>query len=469
MRFRIALAAGLFAYFAFLLHYNNFFAAGPDAVGYCTEARLIAGGRLRMFVTPMRDLGIDQSFIDLFGNTGMIPSRRRPMTLVPSYPAGVPLHQALLATVGGWTYAAYLVSPLAAIGSFLLLFGIARELKIERLYAAGAGAIWLAVPVLIGHAVQPVSDVPAAFYALLTMWLALRGRPAAAGAAMGIGVWIRPTNLLIVVPLLIALRRRQWKLAAAGALPFGIALAIWNKQLYGSPFRTGYGSFFDVIAVRPLCGWFHLVTLAQMLTPVVAIGGLLMLFDRAVDRRQLAMLAAWIGVFYLFYAFYGYCDFYVSSRFLLPAMPALLIAFAIGLQRFVTNRAAAVALIVALLVTQMMTIHSVGTLFIKRDQSVVPESVRWAEAQLPKNAIVAAGLLSGAFLFDANRFTVQWGGMADRDRVAPVRAAAKKAHLQWYAVLSEDETSPETFNAWLPATWTPVATHRNVTLWRLVE
>ena len=473
MRLRIAIAIGLAAYFGFLLRYNSFFAAGPDSAGYCNEAKLIASGRMRLPIPMMRELGLDKSFADLFSHTGLIPGRR-PFTLMPSYPAGLPLHQALFARIGGWTYAPFLVAPLAAIGSFLLIVGIARELRIEPLFAVGAGAIELAIPVLIAHAIQPVSDVPAAFYALLTIWLALRAeaRPVlaiAAGAAMGMGAWVRPTNLLIAVPLAVALRPRAWKLAAAGALPFAIVQALWNKQLYGHPFRTGYGSLFDVLSWRPLCGTFHLITLAEMLTPLVVIGGVLAFFDRGIERRHRAMLASWIAAFYLFYAFYGYCQYYVSSRFLLPAMPALLLAFALALQRSVTSRVAAVAVVVAIVIADIIQVDARGALVNQVSESVYPETIRWAEARLPKNAIVASDLMSGAFVFYSGRIPVHWAGTVDRERLAVLRAAAKKAHLQWFAVLSDGESGPDPFNAWLPATWTPVATNRDVTLWRLME
>ena len=75
----------------------------------------------------------------------------------------------------------------------------------------------------------------------------------AAGIAFGIGVAVRPTNILLAIPLAIAMRFR-WKIIAraiAGAIPIAIALMIFNAIVYGNPLTTGYGNVSYLLGFGP--------------------------------------------------------------------------------------------------------------------------------------------------------------------------------------------------------------------------
>src|SRR4029077_17877733 len=145
---------------------------------------------------------------------------------------------------------------------------------------------------------------------------------------------------------------------------------------------------------EPICATFHLTTLALLLTPVVVPGGLLVIADRHVDRWKRAMLATWFGVFYLFYAFYDYCPNILASRFLLPAVPALLLGVALVL-RDLASPWRAVGSIAAAVVVGAVVARGIYLLTNKYEilsenevASVYPETVRWTERQLPSNAIL---------------------------------------------------------------------------------
>src|ERR1051326_4501714 len=109
-----------------------------------------------------------------------------------------------------------------------------------------------ACPVFIFHAIQPVSDVLATMWAIASIYAAVKQRPALAGAALAIAIWVRPTSVLLAPALLAALPRNKkaFLRCAIGGVIFLAPLLIWNAKLYGGPLRTGYGSFTDMLALR---------------------------------------------------------------------------------------------------------------------------------------------------------------------------------------------------------------------------
>src|SRR5437764_1455415 len=137
-------------------------------------------------------------------------------------------------------------SSKAAVLPIFVCVALFCELGVPLVYACGGAMAYALIPTFVDHAVQPVSDVVASFYSIVAIWLALRASrvapaivPAAlSGVAFAIGVWVRPTNFLLVIALVFALRWKPRSLfaAAIAAAPIGLALAWWNKTLYGSPF-----------------------------------------------------------------------------------------------------------------------------------------------------------------------------------------------------------------------------------------
>ncbi|MDQ2970278.1 MAG: hypothetical protein M3R34_03980, partial [Acidobacteriota bacterium] len=86
-----------------------------------------------------------------------------------------------------------LMSPLAAVASLLLLYLLARELDLSRIGSLAAVAMFASVTVFSFYAVQPMSDVVAAAWAIATVLLALKSRrhpnlAFAAGFAFGAGL-----------------------------------------------------------------------------------------------------------------------------------------------------------------------------------------------------------------------------------------------------------------------------------------
>lgn len=491
---------GAAVYMAVVLRNTCYFAAGPDSSGYMNAARLLSEGRLRIEVTPIRDLQLDyDTMIYVFTPLGF--ARGGNGTMVPTYPAGMPLHMAAVARFGGWKIAPFLVSPFMALGSLVLCVLVGRELGLSVAWGIAAAAILAAFPVFLSHAIQPVSDVVATFWALATIWCALRSfSPAAAGekvalseakgrmrgrsvgwfavaagAAFAVGVWVRPTNFLMAVPLAFALRWRIPLLAraVAGAIPFGLALMAYQTALYGKPWLTGYGSVINVIhfdAFRD-CFPFHTGWLVKMATPLVMPGGLLVGFDRKVDRFTRIFLLIWFGVFFVFYVFYPVCDEWFSIRFLMPGVPALIFGLLLVMRDLLGTghryrRAVAVLVVVLIVAAEARVTRSLKVLRADEIDSVYPESVRWAERLLPPDAFVLSGLLSGPFLYYSNRITARWDQI-EGERTAVLRHATPGR--PWYAVVSAVEADGAELNRRIPGGWVAIAGNRDIILWRLDE
>jgi hypothetical protein len=123
-------------------------------------------------------------------------------------------------------------------------------------------------------------------------------------------VLVRPADLLLLVPLLLALR---WRARTLGwfllcGLPFAILYFAWNRIAFGGFLRTGYssllggglaaGNFPD--RIRHYGYW-----LARMLSPLLPLSWLAIALDRRVERAHRWLLVAWFGLFLLFYCFWG--------------------------------------------------------------------------------------------------------------------------------------------------------------------
>jgi len=221
----------LAGYGGFLLRYTCFSVGGSDSSGYLNTARRLVSGTLVSRPRTLDRFALPDTFVESFIPLGFV-SGPRPGTMAPYYPSGIPAHLAVAAMLSGWERGPFLVSPLAALGSVLLLYLLARELSLPRAWAGAAAVVFAAWPVLIYQAIQPTSDAVATFWALAAVLCAVRARrrllwAAASGAAVGIAVLVRPTSALLVLPLAFALPLsiKAISLFLGGGIPFAASLA----------------------------------------------------------------------------------------------------------------------------------------------------------------------------------------------------------------------------------------------------
>jgi hypothetical protein len=422
----LPLAAALLigGYAFFLVRNTAFSVGGSDSSGYMNTARRLVAGAL---VGPPRSLerfalanDVNQIFIPL----GFVEGPR-PGTMAPFYPSGFPAHMAAAAMLLGWQRGPFLVAPLAAALSALLFYLLARELSLSRAWAAAATAVFAGWPVLIGQAIQPMSDTTATLWALASVLCAMKARrrnawALGAGAALGIAVLVRPTNLLLVVPLAFALPTTLQALALflSGGIPFAAALAAYNLHCYGRPLQTGYRKIglLSAIAIgnvpprfRHYGGW-----ILRTLTPLIPLAWIGFAANRRAAWRDRALLVSWFAVFFLFYCLYEPYDSFWFVRFLLPGVPGLILApfvvardLALRMPRRRWLAAAGAAALLVVLWTEFRSTRAVGLLNAARYESVYPEICDWAARTLP-----------------AARSSCPWprAALSSTTRISPMRA-----------------------------------------------
>ena len=479
--FPLLSAVPLAAYGLFLVRYASFSVGGSDSSGYINTARRMAAGTLVGRPRALDRFGLPDELLQIFIPLGFVQGPR-PGTMAPYYPSGFPAHMLAAARIFGWERGPFLVSPLAGVGCLILLYLLARDLSLSRAWAAAATAVFAAWPVFIGQAIQPMGDVTATFWALAAVLLAIKSRrrkawALGAGAAIGIAILVRPTNVLLAVPLVFALPASLTALAlvVAGGIPFAAALAAYDLHCYGNALQSGYGKtgLFDAVALknfpprlRHYGGW-----ILRSLTPVVPLAWLGVAFDRKAAWRDRALLVSWFGTFSLFYCLYEPYDSFWFVRFLLPAAPALVIG-AVLVARDLAGRlgrsrlaaAAAAGLLALVLFHEGHVLAREHILNTAQYESVYPQACAWAGRTLPPNALVLTMAASGALEHYTGLSYGRWDWL-DTHPFADLRQRVERRGGRWYALLFPFEA--EQFPGHVPGRWKKIGTLRETSLWEL--
>jgi hypothetical protein len=358
------LAAGL------TLVFSHFVLAGKptviDAMVQMLHARFVAAGQLSGPADHLTEFWQLQN------------SLTTPNGWVSQYPPG---HVFLLA-LGFLLRVPVLVGP-ALVGVTVLFTTLAAQrLLRDDPAVARVGAVMLALsPFFIGLAGAYMNHVSAAAATAIAVYCALRSEdderirwPVATGAALGLAFSVRPLGAIVAGMTVLAIwivvrgpRRTEatgWVRlsigALVGALPFLIAVGLYNDHFFGSPFQFGY-----VAAQGPLVGLgFHpdpfgvyygpaeavaftssdLVTLSLYLLetpfPAVIVVGLFLVLRRKFSRGE-QLVALWALLPVVANAFYWHHGVFMGPRMLNEAAPAWALATAIaaiGLVRLTPRR-----------------------------------------------------------------------------------------------------------------------------------
>ena len=409
------------------ISFGIFVAGGSDAYGFVSQAALWASGRLivpEQLATIGRALGIITA-----------PLGYRPATVpgssVPTYAPGFPMLMALASKVAGDS-TVFFVVPVCAGIVVVLTFLIGARLAGPRTGFLAA-VLLTCSPIFLFESLEPMSDVPVTMWLLVAWWLLLKDRTtatAAAGLATTAALLTRP-NLapLAGVMLLVALRGRPraarglWFLL--GTLPGVVAIAAINRHLYGTAAMSGYGS------LRELFEWNSLVPnlqrypvwLVQLHTPAILLALIAPFLGRREPDAERAIpsprgAALWMMAFgvvlLLSYLFYGVFDDWPYLRFLLPAIPLLLVlssnVFVAFLLRLpIAFRGATLFAVCVLMGTwylkkaDRLGVYAIG-ISERRYESVG----RYLERALPANAAVLTVIESGSVRLYAGRATLRW-------------------------------------------------------------
>jgi 4-amino-4-deoxy-L-arabinose transferase-like glycosyltransferase len=415
---------------------------GADSSGYMNLARMLGDGTTVRPI-PLSCSGCEPSW---FVPLGFIPAGPGLMALY--YPVGVPLHLVGAAAIGGWEHAPFFVSPLAALLLVLLTYRLGWLLHSE-LAGLIAGVLTGLCAVLLFQAAQPMSDVLAAMWCTAAMTAALEGRrrPAFAvvsGFCFGVAVLVRPTDAVLLVPLVAAFG--GWRALfrfALGGLPTALILGWYNSVTFGSALSNGYaalGSTHDfAVAFFPARAVHYLRWTVQQFSvfAVLAAGiGLLQ-----VRLRERLMLASWFVSFFVLFSFYLWYDTWWYTRFLLPAYPALALAAGIGFAHLVTRprlRIAVTMILIAAFAWQLRQTSVHAVLFTDEGQRWFRVPMQWIARELPPKSLVLSMEYSGALVYYSSHDAIRWD-LAPADRaLAFVRSTGRPA----YALLMQHEEDP---------------------------
>jgi hypothetical protein len=436
-------------------------AGGADAYGYVSQATLWARGSL--FVSePLATL--DPSLVRSASPLGYRPALT-PGASVPTYSPGLPLLMA--ATLPFGADAVYLVVPLLGGLAVWCTFLIGRRLAGPRT-GLTAALLTASSPIFLFHLFEPMSDLPVTAWWLAAITCALapsRGAAFGSGLAASAAVLTRP-NLVPLALVVAALAAHQPGAArrvaffAAGLLPGCLAVGSVNERLYGSPLSSGYGplnllfgldTFWPNLRLYPT--WLidlHtagiLLAVAAPFLPTVPAstqtseGQDVGLTDR---RAALLVLLFCVGVLAL-YLFYLVFPDWPALRFLLPAIPLLLVLASAVIVRAlahmpVRSRSAIVLLFVGLLgCWYVEKAESLGVFLIQESQRRYVTTGRFVDRTLPNNAVVLSVIQSGTLRMYGQRQTLRWDQL-DAGALEPTIARLRSHGLEPYLLVEDGE------------------------------
>jgi hypothetical protein len=438
----LAVAIGVIA-----LAQSSFTASGADAYAYVTQADLLLSGRLTVPVPIANDVPWPRplsTFVP-FGYSAVANESAIASAVGP----GLPLLMALFKAIAGHP-ALFLVVPITAALLVWSTFAIGREMGSSAL---GLGAAWLVAtsPAFLTMTKEPMSDVPAAAFWAVAVWMTCRLRLAVvagvaaatvvSGVAAAIAILIRPNLVPLAAVLAVWMlwqreendlrdRLRSLVLFSIPVVLACLSIAWINNTLFGSPFSSGYGATGQLFSVANVVtnvqrygGW-----LAETQTPVAVAGLFALLVPSSrlwpeSEARRLGgvasakagalLLAAIAGTVFAIYAFYIPFDAWWFLRLLLPAWPALCIGsaaviMAVSRLAGVRAREAQVVALIAL---------GLYTAFLARRLNVFPDNEgerRYATiAELVQHAtepssLILASIHTGPLRYYAGRDTMRF-------------------------------------------------------------
>ncbi len=251
----------------------------------------------------------------------------------------------------------YLATPLAALASLGALALLAWEYADDQPVAARAATTAMAVALLatsweqVDRSIVPLVDAQAQLFTVLAVWSGLRAARTGrvilfgilGGLALGAAYWVRHTQLLIAIPMIVAAMRlsgrKPWSyLIAAGAAALVVALPdLWYHQEYFGSWHVPESQELALFSlssmwpsVRALSERFFAGNEFGYLIPFLLYGSWRAARDNA---WKFAVLAAWVLPLTGFHLLYAA----VKMRDLLPEFPAVILLSAFGMVALVRD------------------------------------------------------------------------------------------------------------------------------------
>jgi hypothetical protein len=376
---------------------------------------------------------------------------------------------AAAAAVGGPS-AVYWVVPLLGAAAVWLTFLLGRRIAGDA-GGATAAVLLAASPVFVYQLVQPMSDVPVTAWWLGAVLCVAIGRPALAGTCAAAAVLTRPNlaPLAIWLSAGVALRSFRHTRSPSGArrafTAFAVPLAVatgfllWlNSLWYGSPLASGYGSAAELFALAnvPINITRYPRWLLETQTPVVVIGLLAPVAvwcgwpDAAGGARgrgpAVLFALGFIAVVFGSYLPYSPFDEWWYLRFLLPALPPLLIltsAVLLGLAERIPAwlRVPVVALALTALATHYVaTARDRQAFELHELESRYVAAGTYAARHLPAGAVLLSVQESGSLRLYGGRTTIRFDHLDPQGLDAAVQFLQQAGHEPYFALEAWEET-----------------------------
>ncbi|HEY0285228.1 MAG TPA: STT3 domain-containing protein [Vicinamibacterales bacterium] len=414
----IAVCMGIFV-FAVAMRMSLFEARAADQYGYVSQAALWARGNLVIH----EPLAATAPWPDATWTVAPLGYRPGPIpaTIVPTYPPGLSLVMAGFIKLVG-PFGAFMAVPLLGSLAVVATFFLGRRVGGP---ACGLLAAMLlsTSPIFLFQLREPMSDVPVtAWWVVATVLVATPTAASALGGGLAASAAIvtRP-NLIPLAALLgvfvlsctslrLPTRLRNASLFGAGVLPGCAGLAYFNQSLYGSPFASGYGSTAELFKFQYLGAnlsnyprW-----LVETETPLIVLA----LLAPWLIRTSLSWLFVGMSAtLFACYAFYRPFDNWTYLRFLLPAIPLLLIlsgAAILHLSQRLSSQSSRWLVAAFCLAVMAWRWDRAGMQPPRphdRRFAVIGEFVR---DELPPNAILLSMQHSGSVRYYSGRLTLRW-------------------------------------------------------------
>jgi len=478
--------AGVALYAAVIISHVAAVPAGSDSAGYFIHAKMLASGTVHAQARELPGLPAAAAHDYLYVPLGLKPAPARP-GLVAYYPTGFPLLIVAAEHLVGWRHSADLVIVLHGVLGLLLTWLLASALGLPTSWAIFAAAILAASPLYLMYSIQAMSDLPAMVWitaaVLASLYAIGRERWAlAAGAAFAGAVLIRPTNILGLAPLAIALcwpsgtrlgGLRRWLWFGLGGLPGAAFFILYSRAAYGHWLETGYGTPGPDFGLK----W-ATVTLAHdahwlpiLFTPVILFVFALR-WEGKLGPRTCAVLGAWILAYVAFYSIYSFShETWWYLRFLLPIGPALVVGGLLGLRRILPARWVGLPPLLPLTLGMCAVIlashhwaRKLYPLSVGDQETMYLKTTGWLKANLPADAVVLCMQTSGAVYYDTDFTILRWDQI-DRGSLATVLAPLRSSRRPLYAALYPFEVEPA-LKERFPGRWTQVGKVGFSTIWR---